>query len=85
MANTEATELLAAARTALERSKPFGATFDLEVVEATEELVRVRMPFDERLTRFNATLHGGAIMTLADVAGVVCATLNARGELAGTQ
>ncbi len=74
-------ELLEAARTALERSKPYSEAFDLEVVEATSELVRVRMPFNERLTRFNATLHGGAIMTLADAAGVVCATLNIRGLL----
>ena len=96
----EETELLAAAREALERLKPYSDGFGLEVVEATSEAVRVRMPFAERLTRFNATLHGGAIMTLADAAGVVCATLNtrgllgpprpgssagARGELAGTQ
>jgi uncharacterized protein (TIGR00369 family) len=81
----EGDELLDAARAALERSKPYGELFDLEVIEATSELVRVRMPFAERLTRFNATLHGGAMMTLADTAGVVCATLNARGDLAGTQ
>jgi len=81
----EGGELLDAAREALERSKPYGEGFDLEVIEATSELVRVRMPFNERLTRFNSTLHGGAIMTLADAAGVVCATLNVRGELAGTQ
>lgn len=81
----EGGELLEAARAALERSKPYGELFDLEVIEATSELVRVRMAFEERLTRFNSTLHGGAIMTLADAAGVVCATLNAKGELAGTQ
>jgi uncharacterized protein (TIGR00369 family) len=42
------------------------------------------MPFRAELTRFNATLHGGAIMSLADTAGVVRASLDARGELAGT-
>jgi 1,4-dihydroxy-2-naphthoyl-CoA hydrolase len=83
--DSEATDLMDAAREALERSKPYSEGFDLEVIEATSELVRVRMPFSERLTRFNSTLHGGAIMTLADAAGVVCATLTVRGELAGTQ
>ena len=81
----EGGELLDAAREALERSKPYSEGFDLEVIEATSELVRVRMAFAEGLTRFNGTLHGGAIMTLADAAGVVSATLNTKGELAGTQ
>lgn len=75
---------LEAARTALERSQPFGAHFAFELIEATDEVVRLRMPFREELTRFNATLHGGAIMSLADTAGVVRASLDARGELAGT-
>ena len=77
-------DLMAAARAALERSYPYGHHFAFELIEATAELVRVRMPFRDELTRFNATLHGGAIMSLADTAGVVRATLDARGELAGT-
>jgi len=77
-------ELLEAARTALERSHPFGTHFAFELIEATPDLVRLRMPFREELTRFNATLHGGAVMSLADTAGVVRAALDARGELAGT-
>jgi hypothetical protein len=32
-----------------------------------EELVRMRMAFAEGLTRFNGTLRGGAIMTLAGI------------------
>jgi 1,4-dihydroxy-2-naphthoyl-CoA hydrolase len=77
-------DLLAAARTALQRSHPYGEQFAFEVIEATPELVRVRMPFTDALTRFNGTLHGGAIMSLADAAGVVRASLDVRGELAGT-
>lgn len=77
-------ELVEAARTALERSLPYGSHFDFELVEATSEVVRLRMPFRGELTRFNATLHGGAMMSLADTAGVVRASLDARGELAGT-
>ncbi|MDA0353256.1 MAG: PaaI family thioesterase [Chloroflexi bacterium] len=77
-------ELLERARVALERSQPYGGLFGFELVEATEEHVRLRMPFRAELTRFNATLHGGAIMSLADTAGVVRASLDARGELAGT-
>ena len=77
-------DLLDRARTALERSRPYGTHFGFEVIEATDEHVRLRMPFREELTRFNATLHGGAIMSLADAAGVIRASLDARGELAGT-
>ena len=77
-------ELLEAARTALQRALPYGEHFGFELVEATSELVRLRMPFREALTRFNGTLHGGAIMSLADSAAVVRASLDARGELVGT-
>jgi uncharacterized protein (TIGR00369 family) len=76
--------VLDAARIALERSVPYGTHFAFELIEATPELVRLRMPFREELTRFNSTLHGGAIMSLADTAGVIRASLDARGELAGT-
>jgi hypothetical protein len=41
--------------------------FDREVIEVTSELVRVRMAFAEGPTRFNGTLGGGAIMTLAGI------------------
>lgn len=78
------TDQLEAARTALARSLPYGTHFGFELIEATDDHVRLRMPFREELTRFNATLHGGAIMSLADTAGVVRASLDARGELAGT-
>ena len=77
-------DLTAAAKAALERSEPYASLFGFELIEATEDLVRLRLPFREQLTRFNATLHGGAIMSLADAAGVVRASLDARGELAGT-
>ncbi len=77
-------QLLERARTALERSLPYGTHFGFELIEATLDVVRLRMPFRDELTRFNATLHGGAIMSLADTAGVVRASLDARGELAGT-
>jgi len=63
----EGRELLDAAPGALERSNLWLYGFDREVIEATSELVRVRMAFAEGPTRFNVTLGGGAIMTLAGI------------------
>jgi uncharacterized protein (TIGR00369 family) len=78
------TDHLDRARVALDRSHPYGEHFAFELIEATEDHIRLRLPFRDDLTRFNATLHGGAIMSLADTAGVIRASLDARGELAGT-
>lgn len=81
---TDDRDLLEAARAALERSQPFGDALAIELAGVAEGEVRARMAFRPELCRFNGTLHGGAVATFADAVGVVCAALNAQGELAGT-
>jgi len=73
------------AKNTLAKSIPFSNHFDLELIDATSDSVRIRMLFKENLTRANGSLHGGALMTLADISGVVCASVHATGHLAGTQ
>ena len=55
---------------------PFAATLGLEVLAASAEEVRARLPWEERLCTAGAILHGGALMSLADAAGALCAFLN---------
>ena len=73
------------AKDALAKSIPFSSHFGLELIDATSDLIRIRMAFKETLTRANGSLHGGALMTLADISGVVCASIHTIGHLAGTQ
>jgi len=55
---------------------PFAATLGLEVLAAAAEEVRARLPWEVRLCTAGAILHGGALMSLADAAGALCAFLN---------
>ena len=55
---------------------PFARLAGIELVSATREEVRARMPWREELCTTGGILHGGALMTLADTAGAVCAFLN---------
>lgn len=57
-------------------SMPFAETLGLEVVAASPEEVRARLPWEERLCTAGGILHGGALMSLADAAGAYCAFLN---------
>ena len=55
---------------------PFAVTTGVELDAATNEEVRGRLPWaPERCTTAGA-MHGGAVMTLADSLGAVCAFLN---------
>ena len=65
-------ELTAAARA----SMPLADTLGLEIVSASPEEVRARLPFQDRLCTAGGILHGGALMSLADAAGAYCAFLN---------
>jgi 1,4-dihydroxy-2-naphthoyl-CoA hydrolase len=55
---------------------PFGATLGIELdsVDATE--VRGHLAWSERLCTTNGLMHGGALMSLADSLGGLCAFLN---------
>jgi uncharacterized protein (TIGR00369 family) len=55
---------------------PFAATLGMELLSATPEEVVGRLAWREELTTTGGALHGGALMSLADNLGGVCAFLN---------
>lgn len=48
---------------------PFLKPLGMKVVSRTEEEIVIEMPFTETVKRIGDIMNGGAIMTLADVAG----------------
>jgi uncharacterized protein (TIGR00369 family) len=61
---------------ALVAMMPLAGTLGIEAVSATQEEVRLRMPWRAEICTTNGILHGGALMALADSAGAACAVLN---------
>ena len=55
---------------------PFVATLGIEMVSATPEEVVGRLAWREELTTTGGAMNGGALMSLADNLGGVCAYLN---------
>jgi 1,4-dihydroxy-2-naphthoyl-CoA hydrolase len=55
---------------------PFAVTLGMELVSATPEEVVGRLAWREELCTTGGALHGGAVMSLADNLGGVCAYLN---------
>jgi uncharacterized protein (TIGR00369 family) len=55
---------------------PFAATVGVQIDDAAPEQVTGRLPYDPSRTTTGGALHGGALMTLADSVGAVCAFLN---------
>jgi uncharacterized protein (TIGR00369 family) len=55
---------------------PMSAALGMSVAEASPETVRLHMDWQEQLCTAGGVLHGGALMSLADTAGAVCAFLN---------
>jgi 1,4-dihydroxy-2-naphthoyl-CoA hydrolase len=55
---------------------PFAAELGIEIDAAAPEEVVGRLPFSPRRCTAGGVLHGGALMTLADSLGAVCAFLN---------
>lgn len=47
---------------------PYGGLLELELLEAEEDRVRLRMPYRSEVTTFGDTVHGGAIAGLVDAA-----------------
>ena len=66
------TELTATARA----SMPLAELLGIEVVSASADEVLARLPWEERLCTAGGILHGGALMSLADAAGALCAFFN---------
>jgi len=61
---------------ALNEAMPFGRRLGLEVVSASADEVVMRLAWSEDLCTTGGALHGGALMSLADTAGGLCAYLN---------
>jgi 1,4-dihydroxy-2-naphthoyl-CoA hydrolase len=55
---------------------PFAVAIGVTIDTATKDEVVGRLPYDESRTTAGGALHGGALMTLADSVGAVCAFLN---------
>jgi len=55
---------------------PFSGFLGIEVVTASPAEVRSRLAWDEQKCTAGGMMHGGALMSLADAAGGLCAFLN---------
>jgi uncharacterized protein (TIGR00369 family) len=71
------TEQLAAAAS-------FAGLLGIEVEAAAPDEVRTRLAWDERKCTAGGMMHGGALMSLADAAGGLCALLNLPETARGT-
>jgi uncharacterized protein (TIGR00369 family) len=60
----------------LAEAMPFAGATGVELVAAAPEEVRARLSWAPERCTAGGILHGGALMTLADSAGGVCAYLN---------
>jgi uncharacterized protein (TIGR00369 family) len=60
----------------LRRLVPFAGELGLRLVAADPASVRLELDWQPRLCTAGGVLHGGALMSLADTAGAVCALLN---------
>lgn len=68
----------------LHQLMPYAKTLGIELLAATPEQVRCRLPWQERLEGAGVGLHGGASMGLADATGGICAALNLPDGVTGT-
>ena len=69
---------------ALNQAMPFGSRLGLELVSASPDEVVLRLAWAEDLCTSGGVLHGGAIMSLADSGGGLCAFLNLPEDAKGT-
>src|SRR5262245_8302583 len=60
----------------LAAAMPFAARLGLELVAASADAVTARLAWSADLCTSGGILHGGALMTLADSTGGLCAFLN---------
>lgn len=72
----ELTELLA--------TMPFSQGLGMTFLSADATAVRATLAWDESRTTLGGVMHGGALMTLADSCGAVCAFLNLPEGAVGT-
>ena len=55
---------------------PFAAELGVQVIDSRPDEVTLRIEWSERLCTTAGVMHGGALMSLADTAGALCAVLN---------
>ena len=55
---------------------PFAARLGIELLEASPDQVRGRLEWSADITTTGGVMHGGAVMSLADTCGGICAYLN---------
>ena len=55
---------------------PFAVAVGIEIDAASKDEVRGRLPWSAERCTTAGLMHGGAVMTLADTLGAVCAFLN---------
>jgi len=60
----------------LRDAMPFAAQLGIELLEASPEVVRGRLAWAPELCTSGGLMHGGALMSLADSCGGLCAFLN---------
>lgn len=58
------------------RPEPFSALLGLQITEVSPDFCRMYLPFRPELRTAGEVVHGGAIATLIDTAGVVAAWSN---------
>jgi uncharacterized protein (TIGR00369 family) len=68
----------------LRAAMPFGAFLGIDILSASVEEVRARLDWAEELCTAGGILHGGALMSLADSTGGLCAFLNLPDDATGT-
>ena len=69
---------------ALHTAAPFTAHVGIDAVSARPEEVVLSLEWGQHLTTTGDVMHGGALMTLADAAGAMCAFLNLPEDATGT-
>jgi 1,4-dihydroxy-2-naphthoyl-CoA hydrolase len=68
----------------LQSMVPLAGLLGMRVTAAAPEAVRLELDWREELCTVGDAMHGGALMSLADTAGAVCAFLNLPAGAAGT-
>jgi uncharacterized protein (TIGR00369 family) len=61
---------------ALQQAMPFAVALGIELVAAAPGEVRGRIAWAEERCTTGGVMHGGALITLADTTGAICAFLN---------
>jgi 1,4-dihydroxy-2-naphthoyl-CoA hydrolase len=63
---------------------PLSAKLGIRLSEASPDKVALELDWQEELCTAGGVLHGGALISLADTAGAVCAFLNLPDDAQGT-